>query len=48
MTNNLINRIHGYTDKEMYDWCRLLKDTMESTVKKKVKSKTGEIGRAHV
>lgn len=43
MTNNLINRIHGYTDKEMYDWCRLLKDTMESTVKKKVKSKKGVV-----
>ena len=43
MTNNLINRIYGYTDKEMYEWCLVLKKTMESTVKRKVKSKTGTI-----
>ena len=41
MTNHLINRIHGYTDKEMYEWCLLLKQTMESTIIKKVKSKGG-------
>jgi len=41
VTNHLINRIHGYTDKEMYEWCLLLKKTMESTIIKKVKSKGG-------
>jgi hypothetical protein len=45
MMTQLIEPISGYTDKEMYEWCLLLKDTMETTVirKKKIKGEDVEV-----
>jgi hypothetical protein len=41
MMTQLINRIHGFTDEEMYKWCRTLQDACEATRMKKVKTKGG-------
>jgi hypothetical protein len=45
MMTQLIEPISGYTDKEMYEWCLVLKSTMETTVirKKKVKGEDVEV-----
>ena len=35
MMNQIINRLSGYSDEDMYRYCKLLKDTLESTVVQK-------------
>ena len=43
MMRELIEPISGYTDKEMYEWCLLLKNTMESTVIRQKKVKGADV-----
>ena len=38
MTTDLISRIPGFSDMDMYNWCKTLKESCESTVVRKNKA----------
>jgi hypothetical protein len=43
MMTDLISRIPGFSDMDMYKWCKTLKETCEATVVKQNKTKNGVI-----
>ena len=43
MMTQLINRIHGFSDEDMYKWCVTLQNACEATRMKKVKTKDGVV-----